>query len=104
MGVDRDLDGVQNGPDNCPAALNGPGGGSCTAGDPELLAMACTASAQCGTGGFCSLAQEDADLDTVGDACEPMLLPEPGSALLLGVGVLCLWSERRLRGDRSRSG
>jgi hypothetical protein len=97
MGIDRDLDSVLNGLDNCPGAPNGPGGGTCTAGDSALLGTDCTSSAACGTGGFCSMNQEDTDLDTLGDACEPQLVPEPSSWSLLTAGLagLMLLASRR---------
>ena len=90
MGIDRDLDSVHDGLDNCPAWPNAAALGTCTAGDSALLASRCTSSAECGTGGFCSLAQEDGDSDGTGDACETVLLPEPGrgTLLLFGVGLL----------------
>ena len=80
VALDRDEDGLLNGLDNCPAAPNTALGGTCTAGDPLLLAGDCLADAECGSGGVCSLAQEDADADLVGDACETSLVPEPGFA------------------------
>ncbi|MFK7895386.1 MAG: YncE family protein [Myxococcota bacterium] len=90
MGIDRDLDSVLNGLDNCPGAPNGPGAGTCTAGDTGLLGNACSSSAGCGAGGFCSLNQEDTDADTLGDACEPQLVPEPSLGASLGTGLLVL--------------
>ncbi len=87
MGIDRDEDGVLNGPDNCPAAANGPLGGTCTAGDSQLRGTNCFADAACGVTGVCSMAQEDVDMDFIGDACEPSLVPEPGGVMMLGAGV-----------------
>ncbi len=95
MAIDRDEDGVLNGLDNCPGAPNGALGGTCTAGDAALLATECTSNGECGTGGVCSLAQEDADVDTVGDACEPTLVPEPGFGLGLLFGCAFLLRSRR---------
>ena len=99
MGIDRDLDLVLNGTDNCPGAPNGPGGGTCTAGDPSLRGTACTLSTNCGSGGFCSVAQEDTDADLEGDACEPTLVPEPGGLLPLitALGALARLARRRTR-------
>ncbi|MGB0619748.1 MAG: YncE family protein [Myxococcota bacterium] len=99
IGIDRDLDLVLNGTDNCPAAPNGPGGGTCTAGDPSLRGTACTLSTECGSGGFCSVAQEDTDADLEGDACEPTLVPEPGGLvpLITALGALARLSRRRTR-------
>ncbi len=105
MARDRDLDLVLNGLDNCPGVPNGPGGGTCTAGDPARLALECTTHADCGASGFCSAAQEDTDQDQVGDACEPALVPEPSGAipLLAGIAALtCLASPAR-RGSRRAS-
>ena len=79
MGIDRDLDGALDGLDNCPAWPNAGVSGTCTAGETALLAARCGADVDCGAGGACSLAQEDGDGDGTGDACEPALLPEPGS-------------------------
>ena len=97
MGIDRDEDLVLNGVDNCPAAPNGPGGGTCVAGDSVLLGTGCTLGAECGAGGVCSLAQEDSDTNLVGDACEPTLVPEPSHALMLiaGSGMLAGIARRR---------
>ena len=97
MGIDRDLDAVLDGLDNCPAWPNGAAQGSCTAGAPDRLAARCTSSGDCGSGGFCSLAQEDGDTDGTGDACEPALLPEPDAVtgLVLGAALLAMLSRRR---------
>ena len=97
MGIDRDLDAVLNGLDNCPGAPNGAGGGTCTAGDAGLLGTACSTNAACGAGGFCSMAQEDADGDSIGDACEATLVPEPGFYPLLAAGIGLLAGAARLR-------
>jgi hypothetical protein len=96
MGIDRDLDAVLDGVDNCPAWPNGAAQGSCTSGPPALLAARCTSSSDCG-GGFCSLAQEDGNGNGTGDACELALLPEPDAAtgLVMCVGALALLSRRR---------
>jgi hypothetical protein len=61
-----------------------------------LLAASCSGAGDCGLGGFCSLAQEDGDLDGEGDACEISLLPEPGPGGLLA-GTLWLWVLHRAR-------
>lgn len=90
MARDRDLDLALNGIDNCPGAPNAAGGGTCTAGALTTLAFECTANVDCGAGGVCSTNQEDADLDQIGDACEPALVPEPGVGILLVTGGLGL--------------
>ena len=97
MGIDRDLDSVLDAIDNCPAAPNGSAQGTCTAGAPELLAARCTASVDCGDAGFCSLAQDDANADGQGDACEISLLPEPHPSALLAYGAMLLLTAARLR-------
>jgi hypothetical protein len=97
IGVDRDKDSVLNGADNCPAWPNGPALGTCTAGDPALRAAHCTTSGQCGSGGVCSLAQENTDGDGLGDACELAVLPEPGAGVALAVGAGLLGALRRRR-------
>ncbi|MDJ0865464.1 MAG: thrombospondin type 3 repeat-containing protein [Myxococcota bacterium] len=55
--------------DNCPLTPNGPLAGSCLSGTADWGRI-CRADADCGGGGRCSLAQEDADGDGVGDACD----------------------------------
>ena len=100
MGIDRDEDLIPNGVDNCPARDNGPGGGTCTAGDENRLAMRCNTSGECGTPGFCSLAQEDEDQNQVGDACEPSLVPEPSPVAMLLSGFALLLGMARVRGTR----
>jgi len=99
MGIDQDLDAVLDGLDNCPAWPNGAAQGTCTSGAPEQLAARCTSNGDCGNGGFCSLAQEDADQNGTGDACEPVLLPEPDAAtgLALCAALLAVLSRRRGR-------
>jgi hypothetical protein len=64
---DKDEDGELDSADNCPATPNGASGGTCTSG---YLGVACITDGDCGTGGFCSLGQEDSDSDGVGDACD----------------------------------
>ena len=97
LAIDRDEDGVLNGLDNCPSAPNAALGGTCTAGDAALLATECASNVDCGTGGVCSLAQEDADADLVGDACEPTLVPEPGFGAMLAFGAGALFCARGRR-------
>jgi DNA-binding beta-propeller fold protein YncE len=97
IAIDRDTDSVLDGLDNCPAWPNGTALGTCTAGTPALLASRCASSGDCGAGGFCSKAQEDGNSDGEGDACEPMLLPEPGTALALAAGALLLRALARRR-------
>ncbi len=106
MARDRDVDLVLNGLDNCPGVPNGAGGGTCTAGDPARLGFECSTSLDCGAGGFCSAAQEDADLDQTGDACEPALVPEPSGGLLIAAGVAGFTGLARIRrgsGGRGRA-
>lgn len=66
--ADSDVDGLENPDDNCIRVANGPLLGTCTAGD--TLGETCTTDGECGTGGFCSMNQEDADTDGFGDACD----------------------------------
>jgi DNA-binding beta-propeller fold protein YncE len=101
LGIDQDLDAVLDGADNCPAWPNGAAQGSCTSGPPEKLAARCTQNADCG-GGFCSLAQEDADENGTGDACEPILLPEPDATTSLALCAALLALLSRGRGARAR--
>ena len=97
MALDRDEDTLVNGSDNCPGAPNAAGFGTCTLGNAALLGTQCSASGLCGTGGFCSMAQEDGDGNLVGDACEPTLLPEPTTPWLLLAGTSLLGWLRRTR-------
>jgi Leucine-rich repeat (LRR) protein len=62
--------------DNCPVTPNGPNLGTCTAGN---VGAPCTSDVNCGSGGYCSMNQEDEDLDGIGDACESLgaVAPEP---------------------------
>ncbi|MBW2498366.1 MAG: hypothetical protein JRF61_13925 [Deltaproteobacteria bacterium] len=89
MALDRDEDTLFDGLDNCPAAPNAGGFGTCIGGDLDRIATPCDADAACGTGGVCSMAQEDTDGDTIGDACEPSLylVPEPRTVWLLAAGI-----------------
>ncbi len=66
--TDSDGDGINDPVDNCPYTPNGPDNGTCTAG--SNMEDKCIDNAACGTGGFCSMNQEDFDNDTVGDACD----------------------------------
>ena len=66
--TDSDSDGLENPNDNCPRVPNGPVLGTCTTGDS--MGKTCTSDGDCGAGGFCSMDQEDADLDDVGDTCD----------------------------------
>ena len=97
-GSDRDLDGVSDGSDNCPNAPNGSDAGTCTAGDFALLGELCLLDSECGSGGFCSRAQEDGNADGLGDACDPTLVPEPGKLSMLAVGICVLLLLARRRG------
>jgi hypothetical protein len=69
---DYDDDGAGNGCDNCPQTDNGPDAGTCSAGSNK--GSACTVAglneSECGTGGYCSMNQEDADGDGIGAACD----------------------------------
>jgi hypothetical protein len=64
---DTDLDGVGDGCDNCLLTPNGIDLGTCTKGP---VGQSCTTNEQCSANGFCSMQQQDADVDEVGDACD----------------------------------
>ena len=69
---DSDGDGVLDYRDNCIAKQNGSNGGTCSKG--TSAGSACTIpgnnTSECGTGGFCSMNQEDEDRDGIGDVCD----------------------------------
>jgi hypothetical protein len=65
-GDDSDQDGIPDNQDNCPTTPNGLGGGTCSAG----TGGPCTSNGNCGCTGYCSMDQEDADSDGVGDVCD----------------------------------
>ncbi|MBY0401649.1 hypothetical protein K2X89_15255, partial [Myxococcota bacterium] len=77
---DSDTDGIKNLCDNCPARPNGPLLGSCTSG--TKIGLLCRSNQQC-PGGTCSQAQNDSNLDGIGNACVPE--PNFGAALMAGV-------------------
>ena len=56
--------------DNCKHTPNGPGGGTCTAGDIVEIGEFCMDNDECGEGGYCSMSQEDTDVDGKGDVCD----------------------------------
>jgi hypothetical protein len=66
--IDMDNDGISDVQDNCPEIPNGPDLGTCTAG--ANISQECTNNSSCGTGGFCSMNQEDTDGNGQGDACQ----------------------------------
>lgn len=66
---DADGDGVPDSSDNCPNKPNGPSLGTCL----SSLTTTCHSDADCGSCGSpgkCSMNQEDADGDGVGDVCD----------------------------------
>ena len=68
--TDDDEDGISNSEDNCPNHPNGPLAGTCTSGN---VGNPCTNDGDCGSGGFCSMDQEDTyppGDNGCGDACE----------------------------------
>jgi hypothetical protein len=80
---DRDADGTCtagmtgpgcSGTDKCPYIPNGPAAGTCISENSGMFGKPCTTPgpnpAECGFGGICSMAQEDADSNGIGDACE----------------------------------
>jgi PKD repeat protein len=71
--IDTDQDGVPDAEDNCPDKPNGVNSGTCGTGSGDAGAP-CTSDSQC-TGtctspGYCSMDQEDADEDNIGDVCD----------------------------------
>ena len=79
IGLDDDCDGICNpeqsdqsctGSDNCAEIPNGPNVGTCTSGN---IGEPCLSSDTCGTGGVCSMNQEDIyppQTNDIGDACD----------------------------------
>ena len=72
--TDTDGDGIPNYEDNCPATPNGSANGTCIH-DSDKPGVQCTSDddcSSCGPGipGLCSMNQEDADSDGVGDVCD----------------------------------
>jgi arylsulfatase A-like enzyme len=64
---DGDNDGIIDEEDNCADKPNGPVKGTCTSGNSGEY---CKNNDQCGSGGFCSMQQEDGDHDGFGDVCD----------------------------------
>ena len=93
MPPDTDLDGIRNICDNCVSVPNGPLRGSCRVG--PTIGAPCRSNQECGAGGICSLAQEDANGDFTGDVCAP----EPGFAagLVAGLSLIAARARRRTR-------
>ncbi|MBK7948217.1 MAG: hypothetical protein IPK00_05650 [Deltaproteobacteria bacterium] len=81
---DTDRDGIRDLCDNCPYYANGPLLGACLSG--ATVGRPCRSNVQCGSGGVCSLSQEDADGDFIGNVC----VPEPGFSAGLAAGLLAL--------------
>ena len=65
------------------------------------LGAECQQASDCGTGGFCSLAQEDSNMNGIGDACDPILLPEPAQFLQIAAGLFFLFAACSLRQRRA---
>jgi len=63
---DADDDGIDDDIDNCPTTPNGPNGGTCSPGND----ISCVQNGECGCLGSCSMNQEDADEDELGDVCD----------------------------------
>ncbi len=95
--LDADGDGEGDACDNCPETPNGPDGGTCTEGDSNLIGGLCESDGDCGSGGFCSLEQEDYNTDGLGDACDPYIVPEPSQWMMLtaGLAIVSLLYRRR---------
>jgi hypothetical protein len=79
-GWDNDSDGVTDLDDNCENKPNGPDLGTCVAGSVELIGTSCNSDSACGTGGGCSMDQEDADNDGFGDVCDNCPDPDDPNA------------------------
>ena len=90
---DSDADGIRNLCDNCPFVANGPLRGACRTG--PNFGNPCRSNEDCGPTGTCSLSQEDADGNFIGDVC----VPEPRFTTGLAAGLALLSAlARRVRG------
>lgn len=97
---DTDRDGIRDLCDNCRYYANGPLLGACLSG--ATVGRPCHSNLECGSGGVCSLSQEDANGDFVGNVCAP----EPGftAGLVAGwMGLLFFSAPDRLRRRARRS-
>ncbi len=65
--TDTDGDSILDKDDNCPETPNGPDSGTCSAG---TIGNPCMTNGNCGCEGYCSIDQEDADGEGVGDVCD----------------------------------
>jgi hypothetical protein len=59
---DIDGDSICGDVDNCPFAGNGPGAGTCIAGNANKLGNPCNSNGNCNPGGLCSKNQEDSEI------------------------------------------
>lgn len=91
---DQDRDGMRDLCDNCPSVPNGPLLGSCISGSE--IGRLCVSNQEC-SGGLCSFAQDDGDLDGLGNAC----VPEPGLFSGIAAGsIAAIVLARKRGGDR----
>ncbi len=71
--ADIDADGLGDACDNCPDVPNGPKRGTCTVGR-GMIGVPCESHAFCEPEGggehFCTMSQDDADNDGIGDLCD----------------------------------
>jgi len=92
IAVDTDSDGIPDDDDNCPITPNGPNGGTCSSGtnpwDPCTIPG--VNEIECGTGGFCSMNQEDGNGNGVGDVCECVNSAECNDGLWCNGIEMCL--------------
>ena len=99
---DNDLDGILDHEDNCYNTPNGWNRGTCASGNVGEI---CNSNEECGTGGYCSMNQEDTDGDGIGDVCDSSIAQIPTLSewgmmifltIIMGISVVILYRRREI--------